>query len=85
MPLASTMLVPWMVTGAGGWNTTIGTVKLKPGAGLGGVGGKGGGGEASGAGGGDLMFSRPSKISPIFVVLTVRDTGLGEASVLPAL
>ena len=83
LPAASTMLVPEIVTGGGGWKTTLGTVKLKAG-GVGGVGGKGGGGDGTGGGGGLVTLRRPSKISPIFVVFTVSSTGF-SAPALPAL
>ena len=85
LPLGSTRLVPEMVTGAGGEKTTLGTVRFRADEGPGaGTRGEGGGGEARGAGGGELMFSRPSKNSPILVVLMVSSTGLGGAETLPA-
>lgn len=82
LPVLSTMLVPWIVTGGGGEKSTLGTVKLVAGPGEGA--GVAGGGGARGGGGGEVKLSRPSKNSPILVALMVSWTGLGGASALPA-
>ena len=83
-PLGSTRLVPEMVTGAGGENTALGTVKLVRGAEGPGAGAGLGGVKGTEGGGGFVRLRRPSKNSPIFVTLMVSSTGLGGDDTLPA-